>query len=201
MRLLFDDLVGAGEDKGWDRQAKVLRGPEVHDEIELDRLLDRQVSGLGALQDAIDIVGRPMEVVRNIRPIGHQAAVVGIVALRIDRRQMRLVDQRYDVLAKMIEHAVRKNDYSVGSGKNGWAQRVQYRGALGLDPAEVSQTKRPRGRLGLLEIFRRPVRWVHQSADRGDLWKGRAQQLQTLAVELGVHEGKAGDIPARSREA
>src|SRR6516165_4473552 len=30
--------------------------------------------------------------------------------------------------------------------------------------------------------------------------KGRAQQVQSLGVELGVHQGEAGDIPARPRE-
>jgi hypothetical protein len=67
---------------------------------------------------------------------------------------MRLIYQRHDVLAKMMEHAVRKNDYSVGSGKNGWAQRVQDRGVLGLDPADIPQAHPPPGsllKLGLSE--------------------------------------------------
>ena len=44
---LFDDLVGAGEDRWRDRQAERLRGFQVDDQLELNRLLHRQVGRLG----------------------------------------------------------------------------------------------------------------------------------------------------------
>src|SRR5215468_4049917 len=44
---LLDDLVCPREDRGRHREAKVFRGLEVDDEIELHRLLDRQIAGLG----------------------------------------------------------------------------------------------------------------------------------------------------------
>jgi len=69
------------------------------DEIELDRLLNRQIAGFDSLQDAVDIVGGAAEVVHHVRPIGHQAAVVGIAALGVDRRQMRPVEKRDNVPA------------------------------------------------------------------------------------------------------
>ena len=87
MRLLFDDLVGAGEDCGRDRQAERLGGLQVDDKIEFDWLLDWQIAGLGALQDAIDIVRRSAEVVRHVGAVGREAAIVGVFSLRIDRRR------------------------------------------------------------------------------------------------------------------
>jgi hypothetical protein len=48
---LFDNLVDAGEDRFRDRDSERRGGFEVDDELELDRLLDRDVSGLGALED------------------------------------------------------------------------------------------------------------------------------------------------------
>jgi hypothetical protein len=39
--LLFDDLVGAGEDRRWDRQPECCSGLEVDDQLELSRLLYR----------------------------------------------------------------------------------------------------------------------------------------------------------------
>ena len=95
----FDDLVGSGGIAGGYREAEVFRGLEVDDEIELHRLPDRQIAGLGALQDAIDVVRGAAEIVRHIRSVGHQAAIVDILAVGIDRRQARCVDHRHDVPA------------------------------------------------------------------------------------------------------
>jgi len=67
----FDDLVGSGGIAGGYREAEVFRGLEVDDEIELHRLLDRQITGPGPLQDSINIASRSAKVVRHIGPIGH----------------------------------------------------------------------------------------------------------------------------------
>jgi hypothetical protein len=82
---------GAAEDRSRDRQAELASGLEVDDKTEPDRLLDRQVAGLGPLEDAVDIVCGAAKVVCHIGPIGHQATVVGIVALGIDRGQIVLL--------------------------------------------------------------------------------------------------------------
>src|ERR1700751_5151356 len=41
----FDHLVGTGEQRGWDVEAKDLGGLEVYDKLELGRLLDRKIGG------------------------------------------------------------------------------------------------------------------------------------------------------------
>src|SRR5260370_16077780 len=45
----LDHLVGAGEQRRWNFQAKRPRGRKIDDELELDRLHDRQVGGPGTL--------------------------------------------------------------------------------------------------------------------------------------------------------
>jgi hypothetical protein len=55
----FDDLIGEIEDRLGDRQGEFSRGLEVDDQLECCRLLDRQVGGLGALEDLIDKGRRP----------------------------------------------------------------------------------------------------------------------------------------------
>src|ERR1700752_3857401 len=49
----LDDLLGPGQDGGWQGESQSSRGLEVDDELELRRLLDRQVGRTGALENAI----------------------------------------------------------------------------------------------------------------------------------------------------
>jgi hypothetical protein len=53
---LFDHLVSADHDRLRDFDAEHPRGLEIDYQLELGRLLDRQVGGFGALEDTIDIV-------------------------------------------------------------------------------------------------------------------------------------------------
>lgn len=50
-RGLFDHLISAGKQRRRDGQPQRLRGLEVDDQLELDRLLDRKVFRLSALED------------------------------------------------------------------------------------------------------------------------------------------------------
>src|SRR5262249_7164523 len=49
----FDHLGGAGDERRRNFQAEYIRGLEVDDKLEFGRLLDRQVAGLFAFEDAI----------------------------------------------------------------------------------------------------------------------------------------------------
>src|SRR6185312_15913048 len=55
---LFDHLVGAQQDGGWDLDAKCPGGGEIDGQLEPGWLLDRQVGGLGALENLADIRAR-----------------------------------------------------------------------------------------------------------------------------------------------
>src|SRR5215813_2422652 len=58
--ILFDHLVGAGKQRGWDGETDRLGSLEVDHELELGRLQHRKVAGLLPLQDAADgEAGRP----------------------------------------------------------------------------------------------------------------------------------------------
>jgi hypothetical protein len=61
LRDLFDHLVGSGEQRFGNGEAKCLGGLHVDDQLKLCRLQHRQVGGLVALEDAPDIdTGLPM---------------------------------------------------------------------------------------------------------------------------------------------
>ena len=63
--LLFDHLVGAGEQCRRHVKAERLRGRQIDDEIELGRLLDRNIGRLRPAQNLVDIIGGAPEQVQD----------------------------------------------------------------------------------------------------------------------------------------
>src|SRR5207237_193573 len=100
----LDDLVGAHEDRSWNRQAEVLCGLEIDDEVELCRLRKAQLGWVRSFQDAVDLACRAAEIVRHVGAVGHQAAVIGVFALGIDHGQARRVYECNDLLSMVPEH-------------------------------------------------------------------------------------------------
>jgi hypothetical protein len=70
-RWLFDHLVGAGGQRRWNLWAEYLGGGEVDDEIELGRLLDRDVAWLRPAQNFVDqLGGAPLKSMKATVPTG-----------------------------------------------------------------------------------------------------------------------------------
>jgi hypothetical protein len=53
-RRLFDDLIGAQQQRRRNGEAERFSGLEIYDELEFRRLFDRQISGLRPFQDLVD---------------------------------------------------------------------------------------------------------------------------------------------------
>jgi len=70
----FDHLVGASLENPRYVEAKRLRGLEIEHQLVLRRCLHRQVGGLLALQDAIDITGRAPPIIEPVKSVRQQAA-------------------------------------------------------------------------------------------------------------------------------
>ena len=69
-RSFLDDLGRAQQESRRKGQAEIASRARVEDELEACRLLNRQVSRLRALQDAIDIVGDVRGVAVRFRGVG-----------------------------------------------------------------------------------------------------------------------------------
>src|SRR4030095_8563052 len=69
---LFDPLIRPRQQRRWDREAEGLGGLEVDHQLELCRLLDREVAGLGALEDLVSVDGGTPHQITEIRAITHQ---------------------------------------------------------------------------------------------------------------------------------
>src|SRR5262249_979756 len=84
---LFDHLVGTGEHRRWNCEAKRLSSLEIDYQLILGRRLHRKIGWLFTLEDAIDIAGRAPVLVNKIGSVGHQAAGDDEVAFEVDRWQ------------------------------------------------------------------------------------------------------------------
>src|SRR5262245_2322881 len=81
----FDHLVGAGEHRRWGLETECLRGLQIDHQLVLGRRLHRQVGGLLALEDAIDVAGCPPVLVEQVGPVGDQSATCYKKALEVNR--------------------------------------------------------------------------------------------------------------------
>src|SRR5262249_56980013 len=91
-----EQLGGAGAKRRLYVEAERLRGGQVDDQIELGRLLDWDVGGLGPAQNLIDIVASAPEEVCEVGSIGHQTSRFDELPLIIGRRQSRAERQGVD---------------------------------------------------------------------------------------------------------
>src|ERR1700692_886022 len=80
---LFDHLVGAGEEGGWDRQTDFLSGLQIDDQFEPCRLLDGQLGRYPSFEDFHNIVGRHHHHLRSVRTVGDETARVDTNAERM----------------------------------------------------------------------------------------------------------------------
>src|SRR5262249_31251605 len=92
----FDYLVGAGEHRRGCIEAERFGGLEVDDQFVLCRRRHREVGGLLATKDAINVPGRALILVNNIRPMRGQTASKNEGSHKVDRWQFVLRRKSHD---------------------------------------------------------------------------------------------------------
>src|SRR5262249_44843069 len=91
---------------------KRLRSLEVDDELVFHRRLHRQVGGLLALEDAIDLAGSEAELLEEIGTIREETAGVGEKAGAVDRGQAMLGRQGSDQAAMDNSRRATEDDHA-----------------------------------------------------------------------------------------
>src|SRR5215831_4124311 len=105
---LFDHLVGAGKKRFRKRQSERVCRLEVYDQLEFGRQLNRQVGGVGALENAIGIRCCAAEQIRRIVAERYQASALREVAIAVNRREAASARQIDDELAISQRHGMRR---------------------------------------------------------------------------------------------
>ena len=103
----FNHLVDRDKEISGRRQFELFRRAKIEDEVELRRFLDGKVAHLGAAQNAINVACCPAVSIRDVGTVGHEAAVVRELALRVDRREPRCRRKRNDGCATAPEQPAR----------------------------------------------------------------------------------------------
>ena len=82
-----DNSVGSSENVRRNRQADLFSSFQIDHELELHRLLNRKVSGLGAFQDLVDVGCGASIIIRSVRTVGHKAPIFYKTRIGVDHRQ------------------------------------------------------------------------------------------------------------------
>jgi hypothetical protein len=85
---LLNHFIGGGEQRRRNSKSKCFGGLEIDHQFKFGRRLNWEIGWLLALEDAIDVTGRPPELVDSIRPVGDQAAFGDVEPIAVNRGQL-----------------------------------------------------------------------------------------------------------------
>ena len=83
-RILLYQRVSARKKNSRHYEAERAGRFKINDKFEFLRRLNGKVRRSRALEDAIDVIGHPSEQIQDINPVGHQAALIDKITVRID---------------------------------------------------------------------------------------------------------------------
>ena len=128
--LLLDQLVGKGGELRRHLDAERPRGLQVDDELEPDRLLDRQVGWLGALEDAASIDADLTMLVRRCRFRSSSVRRLDKLALPISRWNPDRSPPNWPIARGGYRRIRRHDEEGIGAlARNGGKGRIDLSGS------------------------------------------------------------------------
>ncbi|MGC1745876.1 MAG: hypothetical protein WA754_25440 [Pseudolabrys sp.] len=110
---------------------------EVDDQLELGRLLDRDVTRFRAAQNFVDILGCAAEQVRNARPVRHETSRIDVFPQAVHRRQSCAQRQDIDANAVGVGERVGAHVQRLRPGLEPLEGRRDIVGAVDFEPVDL----------------------------------------------------------------
>src|SRR5688500_14834393 len=123
---LFDELIGAQQQRRRDGEAERLRRLEIDGELEPGGLLDGKLCRFRALENALHIRGSAAVQLIEVRPVADETPRIRILRDPADRRQASLGGQGSDALPL-------PDEYRVGQDRDRFRSRTAHRLERGVD--------------------------------------------------------------------
>src|SRR5882757_6085933 len=199
---LFDHLVGAGEEGGWDRQTNFLSSLQIDDQFEPSRLLDGQLGRFASFENFRDIVSRYQHHVRKVGTIGDETARVDTFAERMQDWELLSARKFGQELRVGNRALLGQDDEAIGAiGREGGKGTLDVFGraelnGLGVETQLFRELDSARRLGGLTDVLR-----VVKDHEAGRGRQELAEHRQALRQELGGDASHAREIAAWTREA
>ena len=85
-KVILDQLIGASEQLARQGQTERFGGFQVDQELELGRLINRNVARFASFENLVHVIGHAPEQLRKIDGIAHERAGFDVIAVRTHRR-------------------------------------------------------------------------------------------------------------------
>src|ERR1041384_1860946 len=198
---LSNHLVRSCQHVGRNSQPDLLGGFEIEQQIELQRLFDRQLGRFGALENLVDKDRRAPKQIICVHAVHRQAAVIDIFRPGVNPSQTvfcRRVDNSFSIL---IHRRSRHYQERLGPFLHGGAKRrIDILLGLHIHVGDLHAKSLCR-RVGCLDRLRiaRLCRIAENSQAR-KLRQNLLEKLQLFAAQLGGEVRQAGHVAAGPRE-
>src|SRR5262245_53644193 len=182
----FDYLIDATEDRDWEGEAEPLGGLEVDDQLDFGDLLDRQVGGFLALENAARVEATQAKHVAEVGSIAHEASRGSEFGILVDRRNPVAECQCGELFDSAGEECVGNNDESAGAQLDqGRESRIDLPFRARIQNVEL-QPKPARRYLQLLGLGLAKLwaLWVDEQGDSNCCRDNLVQHLKPLRPYL-----------------